>query len=59
MNTVFLNNLFSYFSESFGIGFTTDDIIDRLLSTENNRGGMFSIILMYTTYEPTCSAYII
>ncbi|CAO3624579.1 unnamed protein product [Mucor hiemalis] len=49
MNTVFLNNLFSYFSESFGIGFTTDDIIDRLLSTEHNKGDE-NIIPIFLTF---------
>ena len=37
MNTLFILKLFSYFSESFGIGLTTDDIIERLLSTEFNK----------------------
>jgi hypothetical protein len=36
---LFLNNLLSFFSESFGIGLTTEDIVDRLLSTEYNKTG--------------------
>lgn len=35
----FFDQLFSYFSESFGIGLTTEDIVDRLLSTEYSKTG--------------------
>lgn len=39
MSTLFFDQLFSFFSDSFGIGLTPEDIIDRLLSTDNNKTG--------------------
>lgn len=44
-----LNQLFkSYFSESFGIGLTSEDVVDRLLSIEYNKTGKsFYYILIY------------
>lgn len=37
-----LNQLFgSYFSDSFGIGLTSEDVVDRLLSIEYNKTGKF------------------
>ncbi|KAI8079218.1 ras guanine nucleotide exchange factor domain-containing protein [Thamnidium elegans] len=42
----FFDQLFSYFSESFGIGLTTEDIIDRLLSIEYNE----NIIPIFLTF---------
>ena len=37
-----LNQLFgSYFSESFGIGLTSEDVVDRLLSIEYNKSGIY------------------
>lgn len=39
MSALFFDQLFSLFSESFGIGLTTEDIIDRLLSTDYNKTG--------------------
>lgn len=39
MSTLFFDQLFSFFSDSFGIGLTPEDIIDRLVSTDNNKTG--------------------
>lgn len=41
------NNITLYFSESFGIGLTAEDIIDRLLSTEYNKAGKNIINYIY------------
>jgi hypothetical protein len=48
MSLLLFNNIFLHVSESFGIGLTAEDIVDRLLSTEYNKTGISMIQLSRT-----------
>ncbi|KAI9265877.1 ras guanine nucleotide exchange factor domain-containing protein [Helicostylum pulchrum] len=53
----FFDQLFSYFSESFGIGLTTEDIVDRLLSTEYSKTDENIIPIFLTFFRKFMKPY--
>ncbi|KAL9542105.1 hypothetical protein MBANPS3_008783 [Mucor bainieri] len=53
-----LNQLFgSYFSESFGIGLTSEDVVDRLLSIESNKTDENIIPIFLTFFRKFMKPY--